>query len=68
MENAWIQDALLAPFDQHWEMTQDAFRQAGQKTREWTEQVQSRPVHPSRKWTYGRYWKNQNQKAGIPVS
>jgi len=68
LEKTWIQNALKAPFDQRWEMTQDAFRQAGQKTREWTEQVQSRPVQQSGKWTYGRYWKNQNQKAGIPVS
>jgi dipeptidase len=68
MENAWIQDAFQAPFDQHWEMTQNAFRQAGQKTREWTAQVQSRPVQQSGKWTYGRYWKNQNRKASISVS
>lgn len=67
LEKAWIRDALKAPSHRRWEMTRETFRQARQKTLDWTEQVQSIPVRQPEKWTYRRYWKNQNRKAGIPV-
>ena len=67
LEKSWIRDALIVSSNRSWEMTQEAFRQADQKTLEWTEQVQSIPVKQTNKWTYGRYWKNENRKAGITV-
>ena len=68
LEKAWIQDALKAPSHQRLEIKQDIFRQAGQKTREWTEKVRSTPVKQPRKWIYERFWKKQNMRAGIPVT
>ena len=68
LEKEWIQDAMKAPSHRRWEMTRETFRQAGQKTLEWTEHVQSIPLKQPGKWSYSRYWKNQNRKAGISVA
>lgn len=68
LEKAWIQEALKASSHQHLEIKQDIFLQAGQKAREWTEQVRSIPVKQPRKWIYERFWKKQNKRAGIPVN
>jgi dipeptidase len=68
MEEAWIQNALRIPVDQCWELTRNTFRQARQKTRDWTERIQSLPVEQSNKWGYSRYWNSQNRKAGILIS
>lgn len=67
MEQAWIKKTNDIPPDGQWDLTQYAFRQARQKTRDWTEHISSLPVRHPNSPMYRRYWKYQNQKAGIPI-
>jgi secernin len=67
LEKTWIMQADTLPVHQRWELTQQGFQQARNKTAEWIEQVRSAPVNHRPRWTYLRYWQAQNKGAGISV-
>jgi dipeptidase len=67
IESAWIKKADDIPNSGQWDLTQLAFRQARQKTLDWTDNIRSLPVQHPNKGVYRRYWKYQNKMAGVPV-
>jgi len=48
-------------------LTESAFERARKATGDWIAQVQDSPIRKRAKWTFCRYWTNQNLKAGIVV-
>ena len=67
LENKWIKQAGDVKDGSGWELTQNAFFQAHQKTREWIERTQSLPGRRHNNWAYRRYWRHQNRNAAISV-
>lgn len=50
------------------ELTSAAWRTAWEKLTEWTDIVEGSPIKTGVKFSYRRYWKSRNKRAGIPVT
>lgn len=67
LESGWINQAMTAIGEECRSLTREAFHQARYKTDEWIENVQVHPIDRQNNWSYRRYWRHQNARAGIMV-
>ena len=67
LEDGFLNEAARCGQGNLRDLTLTAFRQAREKTAEWTQQVLAIPLKKQAKLYYRAYWKKQNKKAGIDI-
>ena len=67
MEGEFMETAGRVPDRHRSELTREAFKRGREATGRWTEQVRALPIRRGARWTYRRYWRQQNRKAGIEI-